>query len=113
MSKLTRWVPSLALLLLLAIADTGCTAKMKAAYHQQRADRYYDAGQFDQAEIEYKNVLRNSPQNAQAWSRLGLIYFEEGRAGEAAQILMRARQFATNNLQVRLKLGPFYLNAGK
>src|ERR1035438_2220694 len=109
MSKLTRWVPSLALLLLLAIADTGCTAKMKAAYHQQRADRYYDAGQFDQAEIEYKNVLRNAPQNAQAWSRLGVIYFDQGRLGEAGQILGRAQQLATNNLEVRLKLGTIFV----
>src|ERR1019366_6350220 len=109
MSKLTRWVPSLALLLLLAIADTGCTAKMKAVYHQQRADRYYDAGQFDQAEIEYKNVLRHDPQNARAWTRLGLIYFDEGRGGEAAQILNRASQLDTNNLQLRLDLGTLYL----
>src|ERR1035438_9107058 len=104
MSKLTRWVPSLALLLLLAIFDTVCTAKMKAVYHQQRADRYYDAGQFDQAEIEYKNVLRHERQNARAWSRLGLIYFDEGRSVAAAYFLNRASQLDTNNLQVRLKL---------
>jgi tetratricopeptide (TPR) repeat protein len=113
MSKLTRWVPALALLLLLAIVDTGCTAKMKAVYHQQRADRYYDAGQFDQAEIEYKNVLRNDQQNARAWSRLGLIYFDEGRAGDAAPILNRASQLDTNNLQLRLDLGTLYLGVGK
>jgi tetratricopeptide (TPR) repeat protein len=113
MSKFTRWVPSLTLLLLLAIAGTGCTAKMKAAYHQQRADRYYDAGQFDQAEIEYKNVRRNAPQNAQALSRLGLIYFDEGRFPEAAQFLNRASQLDTNNLQLRLDLGTIYLGAGK
>ena len=99
--------------MLLAIAGTGCTAKLKASYHQKRADRYYDAGQFEQAEIEYKNVLRNAPQNAQAWSRLGVLYFEQGRIGEAPQILGRAQQLATNNLEVRLKLGAIYLGAGQ
>ncbi len=113
MSKSTRWVASLALLLLLVIAGTGCTAKLKAAYHQKRADQYYADGQFDQAEIEYKNVLKHTPQNAQAWSRLGLIYFDEGRLPAAAQFLNRASQLDTNNLQVRLDLGTIYLSAGK
>jgi tetratricopeptide (TPR) repeat protein len=113
MRKFTHLVPTLTVVMLLAIAGTGCTAKLKAAYHQKRADRYYDAGQFEQAEVEYKNVLRNSPQNALAWSRLGVIYFDQGRLGDAAQILIRAQQLATNNLEVRLKLGTIYLGAGK
>jgi cytochrome c-type biogenesis protein CcmH/NrfG len=113
MSKITRWVSSLALLLFLAVTGTGCTAKLKAAYHEKRADRYYAASEFDQAEIEYKNVLRNAPKNATAWSHLGLIYFDEGRLREAAQLLSRATQLDTNNLQVRLNLGTIYLGAGK
>jgi len=113
MRKFNRLVPTLTVVMLLAIAGTGCTAKLKASYHQKRADRYYDAGQFEQAEIEYKNVLRNAPQNAMAWSRLGIIYFDQGRLGEAAQILGRAQQLATTNLEVRLKLGTIYLGAGR
>src|SRR5271170_6585118 len=105
MSLLTRSVSSLTLLLVLLLAGAGCTAKMKSAYHLQRADRYYDAGQFDKAEIEYKSVLRNAPENTQALSRLGLIYFWESRHREAALLLARASQLDTNNLQARLKLG--------
>src|SRR5271166_3811076 len=103
MRKSTHLVSTLTMVMLLAIAGTGCTAKLKASYHQKRADRYYNSGQFDQAEIEYKNVLRNAPENAQAWSRLGVIYFDQGRLGEANQVLMRARQLDTNNCEVRLK----------
>ena len=113
MSRFIRWVPPLALLLMLALAGTGCTAKLKAQYHQKRADHYFDAGQYDPAEIEYKNVLRNAPQNAQAWTRLGLIYFDQGRLGEALQVLSRAEQLAGDNLEVRLKLGSIYLGLGK
>ena len=98
---------------LLSIVGAGCTAKVKESYHLKRADRYFNSGQYDQAEIEYKNVLRNAPQNAQAWSRLGVIYFDQGRLLEAAQILGRAQQLATNNFEVRLKLGAIYLGAGK
>ena len=113
MSTSTRWVASLTLLLFLAVAGTGCTAKIKAAYHQKRADQYYADGQFDPAEIEYKNVLKHAPQNARAWSRLGLIYVDEGRIREAEPFLNRALQFDTNNFKVRLKLGGLYLGTAK
>jgi Flp pilus assembly protein TadD len=113
MRKFTHLVPALTVLMLVAIAGAGCTTKLKASYHLRRANSYFDSGQYDQAVIEYKNVLRSNQQNALAWSRLGVIYFEQGRLGEAAQILVRAQQLATNNLEVRLKLGTIYLGAGK
>ena len=69
---------------LLAIGSTGCTAKAKKIYHLSRANKYFDAGQYDQAEIEYINVLRNDQENADAYGRLGIIYFEEGRYQSAA-----------------------------
>ncbi len=113
MRKFTRLIPTLTLVMLAAIAGAGCTAKLKASYHLRRANNYFNSGQFDQAVIEYKNVLKNNQQNAQAWSRLGVIYLDQGRVGEAAQILARAQQLATNNLEVRLKLGTIYLGAGR
>src|SRR5208282_6332504 len=111
--KITHLITMLAVVMLAAIAGAGCTAKMKASYHLRRANSYFNSGQYDHAAIEYKSVLRNNQQNAQAWSRLGVIYFEQGRLGEAAQILERAQQLAATNLEVRLKLGTIYLGAGK
>ena len=61
----------LATILLLVMAGAGCSAKAKKAYHQSRANRYYNAGQFDRAEIEYLNVLRYDAGNGQAYGRLG------------------------------------------
>src|ERR1700690_3040513 len=113
MRKFAYLVPMLTGVMLLAIVGTGCTAKVKESYQLKRADRYFNSSQYDQAEIEYKNVLRNAPQNAQAWTRLGFIYFNQGRLLEAAQILGRAQQLATNNFEVRLKLGAIYLGVGK
>ena len=98
--------------MLLAAAGAGCTAKMKASYHLRRANNYFDAGQYDKAVIEYENVLKNNMHDAQAMSRLGIIFFDEGRPGEAVQILRQARQMATNDLEVHLKLSMIYLQAG-
>jgi len=98
---------------LLAIGSTGCSAKAKKIYHLSRANKYFDAGQYDQAEVEYINVLRNDRENADAYGRLGIIYFEEGRYQSAAPFLFRGSQLATNNLELHLKLGFIYLAMGK
>jgi tetratricopeptide (TPR) repeat protein len=98
---------------LLAATVTGCTAKTKAAYHLQRANRYFDSGQFDKAEIEYLNVLHDDQSNEQAIGRLGVIYFDEGRFQRAAPFLFKGEELATNNLDLHLKLGLVYLSIGK
>jgi tetratricopeptide (TPR) repeat protein len=113
MHKFNYSFPVLAAVALLAFTGAGCTAKMKASYHLKRAEKFYDAGEMSSAAIEYKNVLRNTPQNAEAWSRLGLIFINEGRAPEAFPVLARAEQLDPNNLDVRLKLGEIYLAMGK
>jgi tetratricopeptide (TPR) repeat protein len=98
---------------LLIVGGTGCTAKIKSAYHLKRANRYFDSGQYDKAEIEYLNVLYHGSQNAQAIGRLGVIYFEQGRLQRAAPFILKASQLTTNDLSVRLKLGLIYLAMGK
>jgi len=76
MKKITHIAFLLAALVLLAAAGTGCTAKAKKIYHLSRADKFYDAGKLDRAEIEYLNVLRNDRANARAYGRLGVIYYD-------------------------------------
>lgn len=113
MHKFIRLFPVVAGMAVLAMLNAGCTAKVKENYHQRRADRYFDAGQYDQAEIEYRNVLRIDHQNARAWSRLGLIFFGQGRFLAASPVLLRAQQLATNDFEVRADLGTIYLAAGR
>ena len=99
--------------LLLVIGGAGCTAKAKKAYHQSRANRFYNASQFDRAEIEYMNVLRYDPVNVQAFGRLGLIYYEQGRLQRASWFLAKGSQMAPNDLNLRMKLGFIYSSAGQ
>jgi tetratricopeptide (TPR) repeat protein len=95
-----------------AFAGAGCTAKAKKAWHLSRADRYYKAGQFGPAEIEYINTLRSDRENIPATTRLGLIYYEEGRLQRAAYFLAKASELSPDNLELRLKLGFIYSSAG-
>ncbi len=103
----------LSMVLLLALGGAGCTAKMKKSYHLSRANRFYDAHQMDSAELEYMNVLRYDRANSQAFGRLGLIYYDQGRLQRAAYFLARGSQLATNDLNLRIKLGFIYSSAGQ
>src|SRR5690349_16244804 len=95
-----------------AVLSTGCTAKIKKARHLARADKYYAAGQYAKAEIEYLNVIQLDSANAHAFARLGSIHFQEGRQSAFA-ILKRASELNTNDTDVQLKLGSIYLSVGK
>jgi tetratricopeptide (TPR) repeat protein len=111
--KFTVCFLMLAGLVALAVSGTGCTAKAKKAYHEKRAEQFYAAGQYDQAAIEYMNVLHNAPGDPQAIGRLGLIYYQQGRVQAAAPYLRKGSELDTNNLELRLKLGFFYAAAGR
>ena len=97
--------PLLAVIFLAGAAGTGCTAKVKKAYHERQAEKFFTAGDWDRAELEYLNVLRNDQENTVAATRLGGIYFDQGRLQRAAYYLGKASVLATNDLDVRLKLG--------
>ena len=97
----------------LTMVDTGCTAKAKKTYHLHRADKFYTASQYEQAEIEYINALRNAPLDSHAIGRLGLIYFNDGRLQHASPYLAKASELDTNNLECRTKLGFVYAAFGK
>jgi tetratricopeptide (TPR) repeat protein len=94
---------------MLALACTGCSAQARKARALNRADKYFAAGQYDAAEIEYLNVLRFDKKNPQALGRLGVIYFDEGREGKSLPFLLAGRLLEPENLEVRLELGLYML----
>ncbi|HEY1788155.1 MAG TPA: tetratricopeptide repeat protein [Verrucomicrobiae bacterium] len=96
---------------LLMVAGAGCS-KAKKSYFLDRANRWFDSGQFDKAEIEYLNVIQVDPQNVQAVGRLGVIYFDEGRFQKAAPFLYKGSELDTNNMDLHMKLAQIYLAIG-
>lgn len=91
--------------LLAAITLAGCSAGAKKAGILGRADRYFQAGEYDKAKIEYLNLLRLENQNVKALQQLGLIWFEEGAPIRAIPYLYRVRELAPKNIPARTKLG--------
>jgi len=113
MKKELSLLLTLLAVVLLAVAGTGCSAKAKKIYHLQRAKKFYAANDYTRAELEYLNVLRADPANAEAISKLGTIYYDEGRIQRAAPFLAKGCELATNDFALHLKLGFIYSAVGK
>jgi tetratricopeptide (TPR) repeat protein len=113
MIKPQRYLPAILVCALLVATGAGCTKQLKRSRHLSRGNRAFQAQQYDQAEIEYLNVLKVAPEDPVAISRLATIYSEEGRVGRAFPFLMKACELVTNDMELHLKLGNIYLAAGK
>ena len=88
-----------------ALASLGCSPEAKGAKHIERGNRYYQAEEFNKAEIEYLNAFRLDQQNPLANRQLGLTYYWQGVWRKAAFFLQRSAIKDTNNFDLRLKYG--------
>ncbi|MDH7502122.1 MAG: tetratricopeptide repeat protein, partial [Verrucomicrobiota bacterium] len=113
LDRLRCVVPALLAAALAVSVGSGCSKQARKARYAERAEKYYEAGDYNRAEIEYKRVLRLEPGNFKAVYRLGSIYESQGRLVRAAAFLFGARSMDTNNLDVRVKCGYILSASGK
>jgi tetratricopeptide (TPR) repeat protein len=97
-------VPALVALSLL----TSCSKQARTARALHRADSYFKSGQFDNAKIEYLNVLRLNPRSSIPYQQLGFIWSEEGAPLRAAPYLFKSRELAPQNVENRLRLARIF-----
>src|SRR4029077_19860745 len=76
----------------------------KKARILERADRYFKAGQYDKAKIEYLNLAQVHRQNVHALQQLGFIWSEQGAPLQALPFLLKVRQVEPENIAARSKL---------
>jgi tetratricopeptide (TPR) repeat protein len=94
------------------VSGAGCTKQVKKTWNLSRANRDFQAGQYDHAEISYLKVLRDDRANPDAIRQLGIIYQEQGKLVQALGYLRQAAQTETNNALVHLKLGQVFRGLG-
>jgi tetratricopeptide (TPR) repeat protein len=90
---------------LAVLVGLGCSPEAKRARHIERGNRYYQAGDFNKAEIEYLNALRLNQNDPLASRKLGLTYYWQGVWRKAGFLLRRSAKQDTNNFDLRLKYG--------
>lgn len=113
---MNRPLPRLILLGLIgviALSMTACTRQARAERHITAANKLFTAGRYDEAEIEYKSVLQLRGDSPVPYTRLGTIYLEDGRIGQALVYLKRAKELQPNEVETRLKFGLAMLGVGQ
>ncbi|HSS99648.1 MAG TPA: tetratricopeptide repeat protein, partial [Terriglobales bacterium] len=78
----------------------------------ERADRYFKAGDFDKAKVEYLNLLRIDHQSIIPVQQIGYIWLEQGVPLRAVPFLTRVRELAPQNTTARTKLASAYMALG-
>ena len=96
----------------LVLLNAGCSRQARMARHLEQANRYFASGQYDQAEVEYLNVLQIERLNPAAITGLGLLYRDQGRIERALPLLAKAQELQPDDLNVRLNLGLASLGVG-
>ena len=100
-------------ILVMVLVTCSCTSEMKKSRYLARAERYFKAGEYDQAKIEYLKVLQIDSGNAVAYARCGAMWTDEGVPLRAAAFLLKARELAPEDLDNRYKLALVYLQVGQ
>ena len=99
---------SLLTILLAVLAAALCAAcgggGSKPGRHATRGDERFAAGDYNSAEIEYKNLVREQPGNAHALRRLGIIWHERGSPVRAVGFLMQSKERDSGNDALRIEL---------
>src|SRR5205085_10760825 len=85
----------------------------KKARILERANRYFQAGEYDKAKVEYLNVLRLDNQNITAFQQLGFIWLEQGVPLRAVPFLLKVRELTPQNTAARVKLALGLMAAGQ
>ncbi|HVF49595.1 MAG TPA: tetratricopeptide repeat protein [Pyrinomonadaceae bacterium] len=108
-----------ALLLVVSIAafSAACSnPEQTKAEHLRQGEVFLKEKKFQEASIEFRNVIQIDNRSAQAYWGLAQAYEGLQRTSEAFDALQRAVALDPNNLDARIKLGNYYLivyNAGK
>lgn len=91
---------------------TSCSRQSRTTRQAELAAQHYAAGRYDEAEIAYKNLLRDNPSDAATIARLGAIYHAAGREPQAIMFLRRAKELQPTNLEARTHLALAMLAVG-
>src|SRR5882672_7092409 len=103
---------TLLILTLLVVAGCSRSPEAEKARHLERGDKYAAQEQYQEAILEYRNVLRIDPANERAIKQLGLAHYQLGELGQAFRYLLKAEELAPDAPDVRAKLARIYYLGG-
>lgn len=113
MSKPKFFVPAFLVAIAFMVLLGGCSREAKKTRFLERADAYFNSGEYEKARIEYLNVLKLEPVNPRAIRQLGYMWQEQGVPVQAYNYLLKAHELKPNDDEILTKLGLVYLAIGE
>ena len=101
-----------ALMVFVGVNCEWSSPEAKKSQHLDRATSYVEKGQYQEAIIEYRNVVQADPNDGDAHYRLALVHLKIGSLSNlqaAFSELNRALELDKTNRDAQLKLGELYL----
>jgi tetratricopeptide (TPR) repeat protein len=100
-------------LVLAAALGAGCSKAARTSRAIERADRFFQGGDYARAEVAYSNACRmTSPPSPVALRQLGLVFVKEGRAPAALSCLFEAAKTQPDNAETQRELANLWAMAG-
>jgi Flp pilus assembly protein TadD len=98
---------SIVVLILLVLAACGDTVSPDE--HFQKGNEAAQAGDYEQAIVEFEAVLEKEPENVSAMSNLGVVYYNLGRLDEAIEQYQKAIEIAPEDADIHSNLAAAYV----
>ena len=104
-TRTPRAWPRVVAMLLITLLVACESPEEKEARHYERGVELYEEGQDEKAMVEFQNVLRLNPKNAEAMYYFGLIHQRGGRLEPAFVAFQQASIERTDFMAAQVKLG--------
>ena len=84
-------------------------AEERKSVYMEKAKASIEAGDFNKARIELKNVLQIDPKESEAYYQLGEVYEQQKEYTKAYRHYLKVEELSPENLSNHAKLGRIYL----
>ncbi len=92
-----------------AVPGTTSVAETTVEEHFQKGNEYIQAGQFDQAVVEFEAVLKAEPERISALTNLGVAYYNVGRLDDAIAQYQKALEVGPDDADIRSNMAAAYV----
>src|SRR5262249_40578607 len=98
----------------IAITSAGCSDESPTKEQLLlRANEAFTAGQYNNAEKDYRGVLRQSPDDPVALPRLAILYYDQRQLAQAYPLLKQAAELRPDDPEVQIKFGFILLSTAQ
>ena len=81
----------------------------KKKAHLKKGEAYFDKGEYESAELEFRNAIQIDPEFVDAYLKLGETYLKLGKPQNAFREYRMVAQLDPDNRDALLKLATFYM----